>query len=63
MADKKLKVGNVPNLRFPGFEDEWETKKLGEEIKESGYGPRFSGEDYNIDGNVKTIRGLSLIHI
>lgn len=30
MANKKLKVGNVPNLRFPGFEGEWETKKLGE---------------------------------
>jgi type I restriction enzyme S subunit len=24
------KVTNVPNLRFPGFEGEWETKKLGE---------------------------------
>ncbi|AXP79729.1 Putative type-1 restriction enzyme specificity protein [Mariniflexile rhizosphaerae] len=30
MANKKLKVGNVPNLRFPGFTEEWETKKLGE---------------------------------
>lgn len=30
MANKKLKVGNVPNLRFPGFEGEWEEKKLGE---------------------------------
>ncbi len=30
MENKKLKVGNVPPLRFPGFEGEWETKKLGE---------------------------------
>ena len=30
MTNKKLKVGNVPNLRFPGFEGEWESKKLGE---------------------------------
>ncbi|WP_213280142.1 restriction endonuclease subunit S [Chryseobacterium indologenes] len=35
MTNKKLKVSNVPNLRFPGFEGEWEVKKLGEvcEIK------------------------------
>jgi len=30
MADKKPKVANAPDLRFPGFEGEWETKKLGE---------------------------------
>ncbi|WP_221411854.1 restriction endonuclease subunit S [Elizabethkingia sp. 2-6] len=30
MINKKLKVGNVPPLRFPGFEGEWKTKKLGE---------------------------------
>ena len=30
IANKKLKVGNVPNLRFSGFEGEWEEKKLGE---------------------------------
>ena len=27
---KKLKVGNVPNLRFPEFSGEWEVKKLGD---------------------------------
>ncbi|MGV7107490.1 restriction endonuclease subunit S [Flavobacterium sp. U410] len=30
MINKKLKVGKVPNLRFPEFTEEWETKKLGE---------------------------------
>lgn len=30
MENKKLKVGNFPPLRFPGFEGEWGTKKLGE---------------------------------
>ncbi|WP_223857807.1 restriction endonuclease subunit S [Sphingobacterium micropteri] len=30
MENKKLKVGNVPPLRFPGFEEEWQTKRLGE---------------------------------
>lgn len=37
MENKKLKVGNVPPLRFPGFEGEWETKKL-EEIAEIARG-------------------------
>ncbi|MCT3807220.1 restriction endonuclease subunit S [Elizabethkingia anophelis] len=30
MINKKLKVGNVPNLRFSEFTEEWKTKKLGE---------------------------------
>ncbi|WP_050022054.1 restriction endonuclease subunit S [Chryseobacterium sp. P1-3] len=30
MTNKKLNVVNVPNLRFPGFKGEWETRKLGE---------------------------------
>ena len=30
MENKKLKVGNVPNLRFKGFEEEWESKRLGD---------------------------------
>ncbi len=29
MAAKKVKVSNVPNLRFPGFEGEWEGNTLG----------------------------------
>lgn len=33
MANKKLKVGNVPNLRFQGFEEEWETKKFQDVVK------------------------------
>ncbi len=33
MSTKKLKVGNVPNLRFREFEGEWEIKKLGEVCK------------------------------
>ncbi|STO11254.1 restriction endonuclease subunit S [Flavobacterium hibernum] len=37
MATKKLKVGNVPNLRFPGFEGDWEVKKL-EEVAQIGRG-------------------------
>jgi len=30
MSNKKLKVSNVPNLRFSGFEGEWDSRKLGE---------------------------------
>ncbi|EHO04764.2 hypothetical protein HMPREF9712_03558 [Myroides odoratimimus CCUG 10230] len=30
MTSKRLKDKKVPNLRFPGFEGEWETKTLGE---------------------------------
>lgn len=30
MINKKLKVGNVPNLRFPGFERIWIQRNLGE---------------------------------
>ncbi|TSD64471.1 restriction endonuclease subunit S, partial [Inquilinus sp. KBS0705] len=29
MAAKKVKVCNVPNLRFPGFEEEWKKEKVG----------------------------------
>ncbi len=28
MTNVQLKAGNVPNLRFPGFEGEWERKRL-----------------------------------
>ncbi|WP_163209208.1 restriction endonuclease subunit S [Bacteroides sp. 519] len=30
MTEEKKKKGNFPNLRFPGFEGEWEVKKLGD---------------------------------
>ena len=46
MTRKKQEVGKVPttgkipNLRFPGFQGEWETKKLGEIMKIG------SGKDY-----------------
>ncbi|GAB3023103.1 hypothetical protein GCM10027051_29780 [Niabella terrae] len=45
MANKKLKVGNVPNLRFPEFTEEWETKKLGE-ILEFKNGINATKEQY-----------------
>jgi len=45
MINKKLKVGNVPNLRFPEFAEEWETKKLGE-ILEFKNGINATKEQY-----------------
>lgn len=47
MANKKLKVGNVPNLRFPGFEGEWEVTELSELGDFLGGGtPSSSNEDF-----------------
>ncbi|CAI9678691.1 restriction endonuclease subunit S [Elizabethkingia anophelis] len=47
MINKKLKVGNVPNLRFPGFTEEWkvnELNALGEFL--GGGTPSSSNEDF-----------------
>ncbi len=30
MTEKRKNIGNFPNLRFPGFEEDWKVKKLGE---------------------------------
>ncbi|WP_291093936.1 restriction endonuclease subunit S, partial [Empedobacter sp. UBA6745] len=52
MTNKKLKVDNVPNLRFPGFTDEWKTRKLGEvAIVSSGGTPNRSTSSY-WNGNI-----------
>ncbi len=47
MINKRLKVGNVPNLRFPSFEEEWkitELRDLGEFL--GGGTPDSSNEDF-----------------
>lgn len=55
MINKKLKVGNVPNLRFPGFTEEWEKKKLGE-VMDFKVTNSFSRENLNYEvGSVKNI--------
>lgn len=55
MINKKLKVGNVPNLRFPEFTEEWETKKLGE-IMDFKVTNSFSRENLNYEsGAIKNI--------
>jgi type I restriction enzyme S subunit len=55
MTRKKQEVGKVPNLRFPGFDGEWETKKLGE-IIDFYVTNSFSRENLNYEtGTVKNI--------
>ncbi|WP_157893253.1 restriction endonuclease subunit S [Elizabethkingia bruuniana] len=54
MINKKLKVGNVPNLRFPEFTEEWETKKLGEVATNVMYGMNAAATNY--DGENQYIR-------
>ena len=55
MTTKKLKVGNVPNLRFPGFEGAWEVKKLGKVMDFKGTNS-FSRENLSYEiGTVKNI--------
>lgn len=55
MTTKKLKVGNVPNLRFPGFDGEWETKKLGK-IATFSKGKGISKSDIESNGTTECIR-------
>jgi type I restriction enzyme S subunit len=56
MANKELKVGNVPNLRFPGFEEEWEVKKLSDDSQfYSGGTPLTSKKEY-FNGEIPFIR-------
>jgi type I restriction enzyme S subunit len=56
MTNTKLKVGNVPNLRFPGFVGEWEEKRL-KDLGSffSGGTPKTTNKDY-YDGNIPFIR-------
>ncbi|WP_314242906.1 restriction endonuclease subunit S [Empedobacter tilapiae] len=55
MENKKLKVGNVPPLRFPGFEGKWETKKLGD-IATFSKGKGISKSDIEENGLTECVR-------
>ncbi len=51
MSDtQKHTKSNVPNLRFPGFEDEWKTRALGE-IAEFSKGIGISKDQRSSEGN------------
>ncbi|MCB2384759.1 restriction endonuclease subunit S [Shewanella sp. SR1] len=51
---------NVPEIRFKGFSGEVSTKNLKEVVITNTYGPRFNANDYDCNGNVKTIRGTDI---
>lgn len=50
----------LPQLRFPEFVGNFKNIKFGEVIQSTLYGPRFNANDYNENGNVRTIRGTDL---
>lgn len=50
----------TPKLRFQGFVKDLEQHEFRDFIKSSKYGPRFDAKDYDINGNVKTIRGTDV---
>jgi type I restriction enzyme S subunit len=50
----------VPELRFDGFFGGIPPRMLKEVVVSNTYGPRFNANDYDINGNVKTIRGTDI---
>ena len=55
MAKQDKSVNNFPNLRFPGFEGEWETMRLGD-VMDFKVTNSFSRENLNYEtGNIKNI--------
>jgi type I restriction enzyme S subunit len=55
MTTKKVKVGNVPNLRFASFEGEWEKRRFGE-IVDFKVTNSYSRDHLNyLEGTVKNI--------
>ncbi|HEB2213762.1 TPA: restriction endonuclease subunit S [Staphylococcus aureus] len=59
MSNKQKK--NVPELRFPGFEGEWEEKKLGEIFQIiSGSTPLKSNKKFYENGNINWVKTTDL---
>ncbi|WP_348799355.1 restriction endonuclease subunit S [Flavobacterium adhaerens] len=55
ITKKNKNISNVPNLRFPGFEKEWETKNLGD-IATFSKGKGISKIDIKENGVIECIR-------
>lgn len=49
-----------PQIRFKGFSENISFIKLKDVVLLNTYGPRFNANDYDINGNVKTIRGTDI---
>lgn len=50
----------APKLRFKEFDATLNQTTFNEYILSSKYGPRFDANDYDVNGNVKTIRGTDV---
>lgn len=50
----------TPKLRFKEFDATLNQTTFNEYILSSKYGPRFDANDYDVNGNVKTIRGTDV---
>ena len=52
MADKKEEKARVPKIRFKGYGEDWEQRKLGDisEIKTGPFGSTLHADDYVSDG-------------
>ncbi len=54
MTEERKKIGKVPNLRFPGFKEEWEETTLGYCCNSLDYG--MNAAAIKFDGENKYIR-------
>lgn len=55
-----MSKSKVPEIRFEGFRGDVFSKELGEVTISNTYGPRFNANDYDVNGNIKTIRGTDI---
>ena len=53
-SEQTHKFKDSPLGRIP---EEWDVEPWGKHVEHWGYGPRFSAENYDQNGNVRTIRG------
>jgi type I restriction enzyme S subunit len=60
MQEKYKSMSNVPNLRFPGFDKEWEVKKLGEITSWSSGGTPPKDNPLFWDGDIPWISASSM---
>jgi len=56
---RKIKK-NVPDLRFKEFKEKLLNTIFKEVVLSNQYGPRFNANDYDVNGNIKTIRGTDI---
>jgi type I restriction enzyme S subunit len=60
MEEKKVNVGNVPNLRFPGFEGQWQLQKLSDFIDLDSGVPLPSEDISEMSDGTPILRGINI---